>query len=69
MVKTEGISMKQETPEKFKTLEKKDVEDIKWHLDYVVRSLKTYGKEPIDVDFYLGHVKKAALIMEKYKGD
>lgn len=61
--------MKQATPDNKKKIEKDDLKDIMWHLEYVMNSLKTYGKEPIDVDFYVGHVKQAVNLMEKYKGD
>lgn len=60
--------MTKETEDKNKLIEPQDLKDILWHLDYAYRSMKIYGKEPIDVDFWLGHVKKAAMLMEKYQG-
>jgi len=60
--------MKQKTPDNKKKIEKEDLIDIMWHLEYVMNSLKIYGKEPIDVDFYIGHAKKAVSLMEKYQG-
>ena len=50
-----------------KGLTKKEKEDILWTLDYVAKSVKSYGEEPtFDREFYIKHLSNA---IENLKGD
>ncbi len=46
-------------------LDKETKAEILWSLDYVAKSIKTFGEEPtFDREFYANHLRKALLMLE-----